>query len=224
MQAETLANELGWRGAVKAEGSIPNDFPQPDDLLGAQTAFSILRRHPLGAGALKLDLEDPRHQPRDFRDVIRRHEVLRELISASLSLGHPFVELWRVFVHLRGTLRRAGVSEPSVGQLASAYFDALAQGEEGSLGAHAELRSIVEHFDLIRDVNFPDARDKPLSEIPKYLQSTLAAQTPVGGMSGRINASMVKQFRMPGYPYVLVTTDVLQEGEDLHTFAARVVH
>ena len=29
---------------------------------------------------------------------------------------------------------------------------------------------------------------------------------------------------MPGYPLVLVTTDLLQEGEDLHTFCSDVHH
>jgi hypothetical protein len=29
---------------------------------------------------------------------------------------------------------------------------------------------------------------------------------------------------MPGYPLILVTTDVLQEGEDLHTFCSRIIH
>ena len=29
---------------------------------------------------------------------------------------------------------------------------------------------------------------------------------------------------MPGFPLALVTTDVLQEGEDLHTFCSRVIH
>ena len=29
---------------------------------------------------------------------------------------------------------------------------------------------------------------------------------------------------MPGYPFVLVTTDLLQEGEDLHTFCSAVYH
>jgi hypothetical protein len=43
-------------------------------------------------------------------------------------------------------------------------------------------------------------------------------------MHGGVNSRLVRQFRMPGYPTVLVTTDVLQEGEDLHTFCARIVH
>ena len=43
-------------------------------------------------------------------------------------------------------------------------------------------------------------------------------------MYGGVSPRTVRQFRMPGYPYVLVTTDVLQEGEDLHTFCDRIVH
>jgi hypothetical protein len=43
-------------------------------------------------------------------------------------------------------------------------------------------------------------------------------------MSGGVNKRLVSQFRMPGFPLVLCSTDVLQEGEDLHTFCRRVVH
>jgi hypothetical protein len=43
-------------------------------------------------------------------------------------------------------------------------------------------------------------------------------------MSGQVNKTLVQQFRMPGYPFVLVTTDLLQEGEDLHTFCSSVHH
>ena len=43
-------------------------------------------------------------------------------------------------------------------------------------------------------------------------------------MAGGVNKRLVSQFRMPGFPLVLSSTDVLQEGEDLHTFCRRVVH
>lgn len=49
-------------------------------------------------------------------------------------------------------------------------------------------------------------------------------QVPVGGMAGGVNHRLVQQFRMPGFPLLLATTDVLQEGEDLHTFCRRVIH
>lgn len=41
-------------------------------------------------------------------------------------------------------------------------------------------------------------------------------------MSGQVNQTLVRQFRMPAYPLVLITTDLLQEGEDLHLFCSNV--
>ncbi len=220
--AGIIADELGWSPEVPDAGP-PGAFPTEEGVLDGQTLFTRLRAHELGS-VLRVDDGDPRRTPERFREAFRRREILRELLSTSVVLGHPFVVLWRAFVRLRGTLRVRGADEPSVAALADAFLADLLAEPSGELGAREELWAIVEHFELILDVNFPEARDKPLPEIPKYLQSALSAQTPVGGMSGRINASMVKQFRMPGYPYVLVTTDVLQEGEDLHTFASRVMH
>src|SRR6185437_2105826 len=43
-------------------------------------------------------------------------------------------------------------------------------------------------------------------------------------MAGQVNETLIRQFRMPGYPLVLITTDLLQEGEDLHTFCSSVYH
>ena len=43
-------------------------------------------------------------------------------------------------------------------------------------------------------------------------------------MAGGVNQTLVRQFRMPGYPLVLISTDLLQEGEDLHTFCSAVHH
>jgi hypothetical protein len=43
-------------------------------------------------------------------------------------------------------------------------------------------------------------------------------------MAGQLNQTLVRQFRMPGYPLVLITTDLLQEGEDLHTFCSAIHH
>jgi len=84
---------------------------------------------------------------------------------------------------------------------------------------------IARNFELILDVNAPDARTKSLSETgSKDFKTILGKQQPVGGMSGQVNKTLVKQFRMPGYPLVLITTDLLKEGEDLHTFCSAVQH
>ena len=76
------------------------------------------------------------------------------------------------------------------------------------------------NFELIIDVNAPDARTKPLRESARHFGSVLRQQQPIGGMFGQVNKTLVQQFRMPGYPFVMITTDLLQEGEDLHTFCS----
>jgi hypothetical protein len=90
--------------------------------------------------------------------------------------------------------------------------------------AFDELADIAANFDLILDVNEPDARRVTLAETARSFGQLLGRQQPVGGMSGQINRTMVRQFRMPGYPVVLVTTELLQEGEDLHTFCSAIHH
>jgi hypothetical protein len=90
--------------------------------------------------------------------------------------------------------------------------------------SYSELAAIGRNHHLILDTNLTDLRDQPLSRLRANLAPRLSSQTPVGGMWGRVNDRLLRQFRMPGYPYALVTTDVLQEGEDLHTFCSRVMH
>jgi hypothetical protein len=94
----------------------------------------------------------------------------------------------------------------------------------GEFRAYRELAAAACDFDLIVDVNAPDLRMMPLVGVPRTLGNFLRRQQPIGGMSGQINQVLVRQFRMPGYPLVLVTTDLLQEGEDLHTYCSSVYH
>jgi hypothetical protein len=83
-----------------------------------------------------------------------------------------------------------------------------------------ELKTIVRDFRLLRAVNFPE--NERFSEI----ESKLLFQTPIKGLSG-MNKSKGKwatQFRMPGFPYMLITTDIFREGEDLHTYCQNIYH
>ncbi len=90
--------------------------------------------------------------------------------------------------------------------------------------AFDELREVASQFPLVLDVNAPEARTRPLGEVARLFGTLLGQQQPVGGMFGQVSKKLVQQFRMPGYPLVLVTTDLLQEGEDLHTFCSSIHH
>jgi hypothetical protein len=44
------------------------------------------------------------------------------------------------------------------------------------------------------------------------------------GQDGKNRSVIATRFRMPGYPYVLVTTDIFREGENLHTHCQNIYH
>jgi len=83
-----------------------------------------------------------------------------------------------------------------------------------------EIKTIVNDFDLIVAVNFQERDENKINTILRNL-------TPIVGTSGqddRDRGILAAQFRMPGFPYVLITTDIFREGEDLHTYCQNVYH
>ena len=203
--------------------NLPKEFPQPDDALTQKTFFTELVKQPVLRDALW-----PSELLKDFTLQFRRREQRRELLVAAARLGFPLVDLWILAVNGIGSLS-LGLQERSDYQAEDLIRDYLALLEQQSRQPNQyttfyELNQIAQHFDLILAVNFPAVVQESLKRLPRLFGPALARQTPVGGMAGGVNKSLVQQFRMPGYPLLLVTTDVLQEGEDLHTFCAQVVH
>ena len=226
--------EIGERARVLLEERFPADrpgameppagFPAPDAGLGITTVFTELRRRP----ELRKSLW-PKEAIKDcesYRTSFRRLEQRRELLSAMARLGASYIDLYllaiaRIGSFTLGQRREAG----SAAGLAVDFVDLLeSQMDEPGFCAFRELSQAAEAFDHIVAVNFPDTPSCPLPELARLFGITLQKQVPVGRMSGGVNQRLVRQFRMPGFPLVLVTTDVLQEGEDLHTFCRRVVH
>jgi hypothetical protein len=83
-----------------------------------------------------------------------------------------------------------------------------------------EIKAIINDFDLIVAVNFQERDESKINAILRNL-------TPIVGTSGqddRDRGVLAAQFRMPGFPYVLITTDIFREGEDLHTYCQNVYH
>src|SRR5690606_6528637 len=114
-----------------------------------------------------------------------------------------------------------------------------------------ELSEVKHHFDLIKKLNFPtlDAvlqetrpLDKPLTpgqeprtdqpqsvrSVRRLLNQEMAGQSPTvgakGGQSDERRHRITTHFRMPGMPWVIVATNVYEEGVDLDTFCRTVVH
>ena len=199
----------------------PASFPGPEQAIGLTSFVTELLKHP-----------DLRRQlwPEDggdFRQRFRRREQRRELLSAMARLGASYVDLYLLAIKQLGSfaLRQETESDEPVRDLVHAFIALLkTQSQQPGFHAFYELSQTGESFDLLVGVNFPDVPAGRLDQLASWFGSTLQRQVPVGRMSGGVSKRLVSQFRMPGFPLALVTTDVLQEGEDLHTFCRQVVH
>ena len=199
----------------------PTGFPGPEVGLNLKTVFTELRCRP----ALRKQLW-PKPVRKDFRTSFRQREQRRELLSTMARLGAAYVDLYLLAIEQVGSfLIGQRMATESAADLARNFVELL-EKQQGEAGFHAfhELSQAAEAFDYIVAVNFPEVPLRPLPELARHYAATLQKQVPVGRMSGGVNQRLVRQFRMPGFPLILITTDVLQEGEDLHTFCRRVVH
>jgi hypothetical protein len=216
--------------------------PEIASALERRTFFTELRRPERAALRARIwpGSSTPATTVDAFRGQFREQMLRAELLAAAARLGHAFIDLYVAVVSGRTTLalgRGAGRAESvdehdeqeSGGErLLVDYLDVLESGH-GAGPSHRwqafdELAELADNFELLLDVNAPDARNRPLDESGRELARLLREQQPTGGMAGTVNKTLVRQFRMPGYPFVLVTTDLLQEGEDLHTFCSSVLH
>jgi hypothetical protein len=200
-----------------------------DWLLELETFFTLLRARP----ALRQRLW-PDSKSINPVEAFREREIRGHLLASAARLGHALIDLYVLTIRRVGSLQlRAQEKSEDDADLELRrivdYLDLLESGLNTPLGqrdwqAFDELAEIADNFDLIVDVNDPDARTRALPETARTFGQLLRKQQPTGGMSGQVNETLVRQFRMPGYPFVLVTTDLLQEGEDLHTFCSSVHH
>ncbi|MFO7303688.1 MAG: DEAD/DEAH box helicase family protein [Acidobacteriota bacterium] len=227
--------DVVWEFRFKTQRQpIPLSAEFRVDIVESTTFFSALREDQWAA--LRAELwPEPEHSK--FVDRFKERELRRELLASMVRNGHSFIEVYAAAVRAAGSLRTRSErhtsgedSERLTVQLLVAVMLRLLEDqrrrspEERGWGAFDELKAAARHFDLILDVNAPEVRGKDLSEVPKALGDLLGEQHPAGGMTGQVNRTLVRQFRMPGYPLVLLSTDLLQEGEDLHTFCAEVHH
>ncbi len=233
-----LPGELGSRARVlwheRFEASVkkPHAVQAPDvaDWLEKSTFFTELarpERRELRAALWPEPVAD------DATMRFREQELRAQLLASAARLGHAFIDLYILVINRLGSIEPGVEMSEARGiegrgtSLIVEYLDLLEQQRSTPLEARGwaafdELHELARNFELILDVNAPEAMEKPLSESARYFGLLLRKQQPAGGMSGQVNRTLVQQFRMPGYPLVLVTTDVLQEGEDLHTFCSRV--
>ncbi|MEV5693527.1 helicase-related protein [Micromonospora globbae] len=214
--------EVIWRELYRAEKRSAVSAEADPGLLETSTFFTELRQRP----RLR-DLIWPEPTGTDHGGSFREQYLRAQILSAAARLGHAFLDLYAVVTDHLPTLDPAAPIDAD--GLITAYLDELERQAAATPGdrdwsAVDELEALAEHHDLVLDTNVPDVRRADLREARSLVSRLFTAQEPVAGMSGRVNNRHVQQFRLPGYPLVLICTDLLQEGEDLHTFCSRVYH
>ena len=221
-KATIILQERYPDSSLGTEASPPPGFPTPEIHLATRPIFTELKQRP--------DLREqlwPEEQKGDFRSQFRRREQRRELFSAIARLGAPYIDLYLLAMKHIGTFElRSGEREDDVAPQLAREFVGLLSEQQNQEGFHSfyELSETARTFDTLVAVNFPDIEQQRLPSLARYFGTILGQQVPVGEVSGQVNKRVVGQFRMPGFPLVLVSTDVLQEGEDLHTFCKNVLH
>lgn len=151
-------------------------------------------------------------------------DLLREVMFALLRLDHPFVDLYLGWCKGK---REDGYD--SANCLVERIVGVCAKDSQGRrFGTASILRNLADSWQQIVKTNFSDVlRDTVRSDWRKKIREQLFPFAPVEWASGQNTDSrsvIARRFRMPGYPMVLVSTSVLQEGEDLHVNCDRVTH
>ncbi|MGD9854330.1 MAG: helicase-related protein [Planctomycetaceae bacterium] len=226
------AARIVWHERFEASLRFPHASDAPDigEWLELKTFFTELRQRRELCQALW-----PLPNDADPLGAFRQRELRAQLLSSAARLGHSLIDLYVTTICRLGSLElraQETVADEDTGPELSRIHDYLDLLErqmntprtEREWGAFDELAEIAANFDLILDVNEPEARHQPLSQTARVFGQLLRQQQPVGGMSGQVNQTLVRQFRMPGYPLILISTDLLQEGEDLHTFCSSIHH
>ncbi len=169
----------------------------------------------------------------EFEKIFLEDERRRQLFSSIMRFGVTYVDLYLLAIKRFDSFESGQsvsfeISQSRTENLAKDFVGLLDEQKNSklptSVNSYYELTETARAFDCILSVNFPDFRNKELTELREYFRNTLQSQVPIGEISGGVNERLVRQFRMPGFPFVLIATDVLREGEDLHTFCKNIVH
>ncbi|TPE51944.1 hypothetical protein FJM67_08170 [Maribrevibacterium harenarium] len=190
----------------------------------------------------------------DFRLALRQREQIRHMQTATLRNGAPLIDLYLACLKTqkRSIMLNGNLSPNRVAKTLVSEWDKWARTPEASLNCGlSELIEIKQNFDLIRKLNFPTidvvqqttrALDRPLLEgqepysdskgnirsVRRFLTQEFSGQAPTaaaqGGQKDERRHRITTHFRMPGMPWVVVATNVYEEGVDLHTFCKTVIH
>lgn len=177
---------------------------------------------PLWIKLLDVIFDDGEEQPVEL--IQEENEVkilmLKRCILQSMRRSDFIVELYILseFINIEG-----------INTLSDKFIWILQKSKDGELKSlsinlheyfnnwRKRLKEWCIHFELIKS--------KCFKSDTTAIDAEFSRMGPVVGRSGNIsNKYAVTQFKMPCYPNILICTDVLKEGVDMHLFCDDVIH
>jgi len=216
-------NAGDWVTAVEAalpdhlEQSRPADAPRPDPQLITATTLWGAWDHRFPEGPLALPAARPEQlQGNALAESLCKRQVARSLLGQSLRLTDAVLDLYFADESVE--------NEPNA--LAWAFLNHLEGPDPASARLRGELRDWLTHLRLIVDGCLEGAGASWAELARKESWHQLYNPSAVMGVTGGSGAHLVatRQFRTPSLPRVIVCTDTLKEGVDLHLFCDRVLH
>ncbi|WP_034450162.1 SNF2-related protein [Butyrivibrio sp. AE2032] len=84
------------------------------------------------------------------------------------------------------------------------------------------IRQFINNYELVHSQLFSDITDKlDITYDPRFLNDQ---RWVVGAMGGTDNSAIISRFNTPFFPDIIVCTDVMKEGINLHLFCNKVFH
>ncbi len=213
------------RQGYAAESSKVISQGDVHDYLTTSTLFTELDRAGLGAALIpqQSELYAVLKEKGPADKLLKDFDIHKALLSLLLRTSHGIIDLYLA----RLKQGDKNLTDASRRQWMRDFVDILrSQALESGFSTFIELKQLAENFELIKKNNIPQVLELTRDEYPRYLGQTLSPVSPVIGASGATSgrSAQARKFRMPGYPLALVSTDVFQEGEDLHMFCDSVMH
>lgn len=210
---------------LKQRSTEPQGHSQPDpSLLLGEGFWDVLRRRsPDWWPGLEDRLAGA--TPEQLEDLIHRRLLAKNWIGQSIRLSDALIDLHYIDAGL-DRVRTASTPVAHVHALAEGFLDWLSSAEPAALIQRRSFAAWAAERELILQTCFGGSGPTIAQLAAAGSTSQLNNQVPVIGVVGGsdLNERALVQFKTPAYPRVLVCTDVLKEGANLHTFCDRVMH
>lgn len=193
---------LALRSTKKEDANIRDEFRSNTFMT------ELLLELAKDAFAKWIDVHRIEYDSESYSNFINEIDTLNEILRSIFRQGSGFIP---IFIAEALTLKLNNPKEEFIKAM-----KAMLTGDFRFV--LNEVETILIDYDKIIEKNFDN----------KYkIRHNLIQQLPILGISGQHKRDVRKtaiQFRMPGYPYVLIATDILKEGEDLHAYCKNIYH